>query len=93
MVINGKPGTIRVEFFGPFREFGTELELSLEGEVGFQELIDRLAAELGEAFRERAMKRNTTFILNKNSIRRKGWSEIRMKPGDHVAFALILGGG
>jgi molybdopterin converting factor small subunit len=93
MVVNGEPGTIRVEFFGPFREFGTELELSLEGELGYQEIIDRLAGELGEAFRERAMKRNTTFILNKNVIRRKGLSEIRMKPGDQIAFALVLGGG
>jgi hypothetical protein len=40
---------IRVEFFGPFREFGTERLLALEGPVLYGELVSSLAGELGHS--------------------------------------------
>ena len=90
---NNRPRTVKVEFFGPFREFGSGMDLVVEGDLTFEQLLDRLVQELGEAFRGRALKRNTTYILNNKVIRRKGLSELRISPGDRMAFALVLGGG
>jgi len=89
---NGK-GKVTVEFFGPFREFGKNLELPVEGELTFDEIINRLEVELGESFRERALKKNTTYILNNQVVEKKVLSVLRISPGDRLAFALIIGGG
>jgi molybdopterin converting factor small subunit len=93
MVKDGNTSKVKIEFFGPFRKFGKCLELPSERELTFDELISRLAEELGESFRERALMKNTTCILNNKVIERKGLGEVRIAPGDRVAFALIMGGG
>ena len=89
---NGK-GKVTIEFFGPFREFGKNLELPVEKELTFDELINRLEKELGESFRDRALKRNTTYILNNRIVEKRVLSALRVSPGDRLAFALIIGGG
>ena len=84
---------IVVEFYGPFRAFGKEIELTVNGKVTFDELVGILAQRLGEPFRERALMRNTTFIVNDRRIERKKRGEVHIHSGDRVAFALLIGGG
>ena len=86
-------GKINVELFGPFREFGIGIELQADDKLTFNELMTRLEKELGGAFRERALKKNTTYILNKQVVREDALEAIRISPGDRFAFALIVGGG
>ena len=87
------PGRVAVDLFGPFRAFGKELELDLDAEVTYEELMSRLESSLGEPFAERARSRNTTFILNNRIVARDRLGVVRIGPGDRVAFALLLGGG
>jgi molybdopterin converting factor small subunit len=84
---------VRVEFFGPFREFGTERLLALEGPVLYGELVRSLAGELGPGFAERAGMKNTTVIVNNKIASKRSLETLEVKPGDRVAFALLLGGG
>lgn len=93
MTENVEKGRVTVEFFGPFRAFGKGLELELEGEVAYDEFLERLVSVLGESFKERAEKKNTTFILNRKVVGRKAAGKARVRPGDTVAFALLIGGG
>jgi molybdopterin converting factor small subunit len=84
---------VAVDFFGPFRAFGKGTELEIDGDVAFEELVTSLSEALGPAFRERAEKKNTTFILNNKIVARDRLGDIRIAPGDRVAFALLMGGG
>ncbi len=86
-------GEVLIEFYGPFREYGKSCELIIDKPVTFKELIARLEKSLGTSFRERAMKENSTYILNNRIINRKELGEVRIRPGDRVAFALLIGGG
>jgi len=90
---DSREGKVTVEFFGPFRVFGKGLELDLEGEVTYQEFLEMLVAVLGSDFRERAEKKNTTIIINKKVIDLETASGTTIRPGDRVAFALLVGGG
>jgi len=84
---------ITIEFFGPFRRFGTERDLVVNGPVGFAELLDTLTAVLGPEFAEQAGRRNTTVIVNNRIASRQSLVTLEIEPGDKVAFALLLGGG
>lgn len=86
-------GEVRIEFFGPFREFGREGSLVVDGPVTFQELVDELEGKLGPGFVERAGRKNTTVIVNNKIASRRSLEALEIKPGDKVAFALLLGGG
>jgi len=84
---------VKVEFFGPFRTFSKGMEIELERQLNFDEFVSLLVNILGEEFRERAEKENTTFILNRKIVDRDNESEVVISPGDSVAFALLIGGG
>jgi len=84
---------VRIELFGPFREFGKEHLLALEGPVPYPEVVRVLACELGPGFAERAARKNTTVIVNNRIANRRSLEALQIKPGDKVAFALLLGGG
>jgi molybdopterin converting factor small subunit len=90
---SGSGSTVTVEFFGPFREFGKVREVRLSGSVGYGELVGILAGELGEEFSRRAARKNTTVIVNNRIADRKRLDSVEIKPGDRVAFALLMGGG
>jgi molybdopterin converting factor small subunit len=85
--------TVTVEFFGPFRTFGKEREVTLVGPVFYHELVSSLAVDLGPEFAERAARKNTTVIVNNRIAGRKYLEKLVIEPGDRVAFALLLGGG
>lgn len=84
---------VKVELFGPFRAFGSPIEVPVEGDISFDELVELLEARVGAAFAERARKKNTTFILNNRVVPRNTLCEVEISPGNRVAFALLLGGG
>lgn len=86
-------GVVKVELFGPFRAFGSPIEVPVEGEISFDELVELLAVRVGAGFAARARKKNTTFILNNGVVPRNTLCEVEISPGDRVAFALLLGGG
>jgi molybdopterin converting factor small subunit len=86
-------GIITVEFFGPFREFGSKLEVPVSGPAGYRELLAKLETELGADFTSRAAKKNTTVIVNNRIASKKSLETLAVEPGDKVAFALLLGGG
>jgi molybdopterin converting factor small subunit len=89
----GEKGKIVVEFYGPFREYGKGLELAVENDLTFNELLEALEERLGLSFMERACKENSTYIVNNRIINRRNLDKIRISPGDRVAFALLIGGG
>lgn len=86
-------GMVEVEFFGPFRTFGSRLELKVPGEVSFEKLVGLLEERVDSGFAERAAKKNTTFIVNRKVVSPEVLGEVRVRPGDRVAFALLMGGG
>ncbi|HEY5527760.1 MAG TPA: MoaD/ThiS family protein [Candidatus Anoxymicrobiaceae bacterium] len=85
--------TVTVEFFGPFRVFGKNREVTLVGPVGYGELLSRLSADLGSDFAEHAARKSTTVIVNNRVASRRSLATLVIEPGDRVAFALLLGGG
>lgn len=85
--------TITVEFFGPFREFGKETAVQADAPVSFDRLVAMLTERLGGPFEERARRSNTTLIVNNRIVSRKRLTEVEIRPGDTVSFALLLGGG
>lgn len=85
--------TVTVEFFGPFRAFGKEREVALAGPVCYRELVSSLTADLGPEFAKRAGRKNITVVVNNRIADRKSLETLVIKPGDRVAFALLLGGG
>ncbi len=93
MLDSGVKSKVIVEFYGPFREYGKSHELRIDKAVTFEELIELLEKSLGVSFRERAMKENSTYILNSKIINRKKIDDVLIHPGDKVAFALLIGGG
>lgn len=84
---------IKVEFFGPFREFGKEAVVPAGRPVSFDQLVAALVEQLGGPFEERARKSNTTLIVNNRIISPRRRDEVEINPGDKVSFALLLGGG
>jgi hypothetical protein len=84
---------VRVEFFGPFRAFGSEVEVPVASEVSFDELVSLLEERVGPGFADRAGKQNTTFILDRKIVPPHRLGEVRVGPGDRAAFGLLLGGG
>jgi molybdopterin converting factor small subunit len=91
--VTGAVKTVRVEFFGPFRKYGSVLDLEVQGELKFGELLSRIAGEVGADFEKKASSSNTTFIVDDKIVDRKKLDDTRVRPGDKVAFALLLGGG
>lgn len=86
-------GVVKVELFGPFRAFGSRVEVPVGGDISFDELVELLEERVGAGFAERARKKNTTFILNNRIVGRKALGEVEISPGDRVAFGLLIGGG
>lgn len=86
-------GLVRVEFFGPFREFGHRVDLTVPSDVSFEELVSLLEERVGPGFADRAARRNTTFILDSRIVPPQALGEVRVCPGDRAAFALLVGGG
>lgn len=85
--------SILVELFGPLREFAVSVHLPLDETVPFSDLFDRLEGQLGSAWREKALRENITYILNDRIVDRDAPDDPLVRPGDRVAFALLLGGG
>jgi len=90
---SGARGSVVVEFFGPFRKFGHERDLAVGGPLGYGTLLEKLGAELGDEFTEQAKRKNTTVIVNNRIASPRNLDSLQIKPGDRVAFALLLGGG
>jgi len=90
---SGARGALIIELFGPFRKFGKQRDLEVEGPIGYEVLLARLGAELGDEFAAQARRKNTTVIVNNRIASPKSLEELVIVPGDRVAFALLLGGG
>lgn len=90
---SGAKGSLIIELFGPFRKFGRQRDLEVDGPLGYGALLDRLGAELGEEFTEQARRKNTTVIVNNRIASPRSLDTLEIVPGDRVAFALLLGGG
>jgi len=86
-------GTVKVEFFGPFRKYGKGLALEVDCELDYGELVSRIAREVGADFEEKALASNTSLIVDDRVVDRKKLDGMSVRPGEKVAFALLLGGG
>ena len=84
---------VSIEFFGPFREFGRGLELEIEGETTFLEVVGLLSEEFGAAFEQRSLNSHSTVIHNRKVVDRDITANFTIAPGDRLAFGLLLGGG
>ena len=91
--MTGDIETVKVEFFGPFRKYGSVLDLEVEGELTYGELVSRIADEVGADFEKKASASNTTFVVDDRIVDRQKLDDTSVRPGDKVAFALLLGGG
>lgn len=91
--MKGGSGAVEVDLFGPFRDYGSRIELEVPGEVSFEALVGLIDRRVGSGFAERARKKNTTFIVNRKVVSPDALGSVLVRPGDRVAFALLIGGG
>ncbi len=84
---------VHVEFFGPFRSFGSGLELPVDGETRFFEVVGLLSERYGQEFGQRSLDSRSTVIHNREVVDRDKNADFTIAPGDRLAFGLLLGGG
>ena len=92
----GEPGAraVSVSFLGPFRRFSEEtIAVPFEDGMTVLGAIDAVAAAVDGDFRDRALERTTTVIVNKTIINWEDREDAVLSPGDNVTFALFMGGG